>query len=1178
MDQGQSQFLQNPFPGLRPFESSENHLFFGRDGQSNELLRKLRETHFLAVVGTSGSGKSSLVRAGLLPDLYSGMMAGSTTNWRVAIFRPGGNPMDNMARALSQPGVLVQDEISEEDRHTQEQFIGITLGRSALGLVECLRQANLSTDENLLVVVDQFEEIFRFVNKSTLPTAHDQAVAFVKVLLTSIQQQHRPIYVVITMRSDYLGDCSRFRNLPEAINDGQYLIPRMTRNQRREAICGPIAVGGAQIKPQLVQKLLNDVGSNPDQLPIMQHALMRTWDHWKENGAPGIAIDISDYEAIGGIEQALSLHADKAYAEIAEGYSAEEGQRRQKIVEKIFKLLTEKGADNREIRRQALLSDLVTYTGASMEEIISVIEVFRKPEYSFLMPPKRELKDDTVIDISHESLIRQWKTLSVWVDEEAESSKIFLRLAESAQLHLDNKKDNLFGLELDQYLEWRVQFKPDLAWAKRYSTDCDKCLRYLEESQQQREDLLQEKKSLALKEEIRRKKELKRTRVFAMVLAFATLVSIGFLIYAQQQKELALTQRDIARANYQISKAQSQVEKDPTVALRLAELAAKISSSPLVLNAAHKIYRENVFYKTLFHKDEVHSVAFSQDNNHMLTGSKDGVARIWKIDGEIQLEIPAHEGGVNAVAFGPNGNYILTGGADGFVKLWNLDGSLQYNFKHTQPISAVAFSPNGRQILTGSETARLWDLKGHLQQVIGQAQISSMAFSPDGNTILTASYDRSARIWDLKGNMLKEFGGDSDYIFSVAFAPDSRKVLTGSVDGVAKLWDIRGDLIDELNGHSNRISSVAFSPDGTRMLTGSFDNYIRLWDLDGNQIYELKGHVNRISSVAFSADGTKVLSGSYDRTARLWELKGKLVREFDAHNDYIFSVAYSPDGTKLLTGSYDQTARLWGLNGNLLSEMKGHNDRINSIAFSPDGTKILTGSEDSKAFLWELNGVKLQEFAGHKGGVSTVAFSPDGTKVISGSADHSIRLWDLNGKFIKEIGKHDDRVSTVAFSPDGTKILTTSWDKVARIWSLDGDILVQFEGHADQIYSGVFSPDGSKVLTGSGDGSVQLWNIEGKALLELSNHPGIVSAVAFSPDGSSLLTATLGNSARLWDLNGNMLKEYPGQIIAVAFSPDGGQILTGSTESVQLWDGVINLDEFLQSGRIDELKTDPEND
>lgn len=732
MDHVEPQTLINPFPGLRPFESSENHLFFGRDGQSNELLRKLRETHFLAVVGASGSGKSSLVRAGLFPDLHSGMMAGSNTKWRIAIFRPGGDPMTNMARALSKPDVLVDPELNDEDRQMQEQFIRITLGRSTLGLVEAMRQANMPSDENLLVVVDQFEELFRFADNTSMPDAHDQAAAFVKVLLTSAEQKELPIYVVITMRSDYLGDCARFRDLPETINEGQYLIPRMTRNQGREAITGPVAVGGAKITPRLVQHLLNGVASNPDQLPILQHALMRTWEHWKTKGAPESPIDLSDYNTIGGMEQALSLHADEAFNELLQDHTPEQGERLQAIAEKLFKFLTEKGPDNREIRRQAILGDIVTHTGATEKEIVSIIEIFRKPGYSFLMPPKRKLETDTVIDISHESLIRQWKTLNTWVEEEAESSKTYLRLAESARLHLKNKKDHLFGLELEQYLEWRENFKPDLAWAKRYSNDCKECLDYLEQSKKNWQKAKEEKQALLIQEEQRRKKELKRTRVFAAILALATLVSILFLFYANQQKgiadkqkELALTQRDIAQANYQISEAQLQVESDPTIALRLAEEALKINQSPVVLNAAHKIYRENVFYKTLPHEEEVYSVAFSPDGATMLTGSKDGSARLWDLNGKLILEFAAHADAINAVAFAPDGRNILTGSVDGLARLWDLSGELIIDFKHPQSVTALVFTPNGRNILTGSETARLWDLEGNLIKTIGQTQISS---------------------------------------------------------------------------------------------------------------------------------------------------------------------------------------------------------------------------------------------------------------------------------------------------------------------------------------------------------------------------------------------------------------------------------------------------------------------
>jgi len=248
----------NPFPGLRPFEANEDHLFFGRDGQSDEILGRLRRNRFLAVVGTSGSGKSSLIRAGLLPSLYGGLMTKAGSNWRIAIFRPGNDTIRNLTSALSAPGVLRRD--GADALHTI--FTETTLRRSALGLIDATRHARMPAEDNLLIVVDQFEELFRFRRTGSRPD--DEAAAFVKLLLEATRQTEVPIYVVITMRSDFIGDCARFRDLPETVNAGLYLIPRMTRDQRREAITGPIAVGGAQITPRLVNRLLNDVGDSPD--------------------------------------------------------------------------------------------------------------------------------------------------------------------------------------------------------------------------------------------------------------------------------------------------------------------------------------------------------------------------------------------------------------------------------------------------------------------------------------------------------------------------------------------------------------------------------------------------------------------------------------------------------------------------------------------------------------------------------------------------------------------------------------------------------------------------------------------------------------------------------------------------------------------------------------------------
>lgn len=464
--------LENPFPGLRPFDADESHLFFGRESATAELLYKLRNNRFIAVVGTSGSGKSSLVRAGVLPDVYGGFMAGAGSHWRVAVFRPSDRPIHELALALASPDVLSGDD----DIDMAAAIAETVLRRGAFGLVDVVRQARLPQGTNLLVVVDQFEELFRLRSAVLQRVVEDEAAAFVKLLLEAARQTELPIYVMLTMRSEYLGDCTRFRDLPEAINKGQYLIPRMTRAQRREAITGPVAVGGASIAPPLVQRLLNDVGDNPDQLPIMQHAMMRTWSIWAGEGDPSQPIDLAHYEATGGMAEALSRHADEAYDELADGES-------RAIARRIFQRLTGRGADNREMRYPATLEELCKVTGANRDRVVAVIEAFRRPGRSFLTPPANvPLTDHSLIDISHESLIRIWKRLRKWVERETNSARIYTRLAETSELHHKGEAGLWRNPDLQIALNWRRENQPNAAWAERYHGDFGHALTFLDAS------------------------------------------------------------------------------------------------------------------------------------------------------------------------------------------------------------------------------------------------------------------------------------------------------------------------------------------------------------------------------------------------------------------------------------------------------------------------------------------------------------------------------------------------------------------------------------------------------------------------------------------------------------------------------------------------------------------------
>ncbi|MEI2711032.1 MAG: hypothetical protein V9E96_18745 [Chitinophagaceae bacterium] len=358
------------------------------------------------------------------------LSAGAGSNWKICTFRPGNNPIGNMAQALAQPNILYQHFESDEDAFTYTSINESTLRRSSQGLVEIYKQSGIDTKNNLLILVDQFEEIFRFskLEKDAKEGKRD-SISFINLLLKASEQKEYPIYVVFTMRSDFLGDCTEFRGLPEAINEGQYLVPRMTRDERRDAISGPVAVGGATITPRLLNQLLNDVGDNPDQLPILQHALMRTWDVWKAKQNPDAAIDVEEYEETGTMAQALSQHAEEAYNEL-------KTDRQKEICESLFKGLTDRGSDARGIRRPTKLSELNKLSNASSAEVIEVIEVFRQPGRSFLMPPASvTITDDTIIDISHESLMRCWSRLINWVEEENQSADIYLRLCEAANLY-----------------------------------------------------------------------------------------------------------------------------------------------------------------------------------------------------------------------------------------------------------------------------------------------------------------------------------------------------------------------------------------------------------------------------------------------------------------------------------------------------------------------------------------------------------------------------------------------------------------------------------------------------------------------------------------------------------------------------------------------------------------------
>ena len=555
----------NPFPGLRPFQQSEKYLFFGREKQVVELITRLRKTRFMAVVGVSGSGKSSLVKAGVLPELHGGTMAAAGSSWEVAVMRPGGDPIGNLASCLINADL---HDPEEEDIHSH---VRATLSRSGMGLLDTIEQSDLEEDSNLLLVVDQFEEIFRFRQQSRV--SNEEAGHFITLLLEASQQMRRSIYVVLTMRSDFLGDCAQFRDLAEAVNEGEYLIPRLNRTQRKEAIVGPVKVGGSDISNRLLQRLLNDIGDDPDQLPILQHALMRTWEQWEAFGAEG-PLDLEHYRATGGMSEALSRHADEVYEELQTDSA-------KWTASKIFKALTERADQDRGIRRPMRFGELCEITEKNSEEVASAIDPFRMAGRTFLMPgSETDLKADTIVDISHESLMRVWTRLKSWVDDEAQSAKIYRRLADTASLRKDGRAGLYRDPDLQIALSWRSESKPNKAWADHYFPGFEEAMGFLNESHSEAEKEAKEKEAarkreleqaqaLALAEQEKAEAERKRAeekekaanrmKLLSVGLAFAGVLAICFLVFALiakdevETKVLELADRSAATA-YNLSR------------------------------------------------------------------------------------------------------------------------------------------------------------------------------------------------------------------------------------------------------------------------------------------------------------------------------------------------------------------------------------------------------------------------------------------------------------------------------------------------------------------------------------------------------------------------------------------------------------------------------------------------
>jgi len=1191
--------LQNPFPGLRPFREDEEHLFFGRENQVDAMVNKLAATHFLAVVGNSGSGKSSLVNCGLRPALHGGLMTSAGTNWRMAQFRPGNNPIKALVNALAKDGALFSHYAGKG--LTLAEIIDTTLRMSKLGLIDIVEQAQLSKDVNLLIVVDQFEELFRYrqlraAQPENIQGMSEEAVAFVNLLLEAKQQTAYPIYIVLTMRSDFLGDCAQFPGLAEMISSGQYLVPRMTREERRAAISGPIGVSGAQISPVLLTRLVNDVGDNPDQLSILQHALNRTWGYWQSHGGSSAApLDLTDYEAIGTMAYALDKHAEQAYA----GLNTE---RKKQLCEKIFQALTDKATDLRGVRRPTTVGTLCALADAALEEVTVVIDEFRKPSRSFLMPPAGEiLEADTVIDISHESLMRVWQRLSAWADAEAASVQIYHRLVETSMLHKEGRAGLWQDPDLQVALDWRAKEKPNEMWAQRYYPNFAQAMHFLDasvayrdnelrEQEAQRQYALEQERILAEQQRIaeterRRAREqarsIRRFRKFTVTLIATLIVAIGAAVWAIQQTNIAALRSLEASALSHIR----ELDLSLLLSVEALEIDDRQDNQSVLLNALQQTPHLITFLRG--HAGTVRSLALTANGKILASGSADNTIMLWDVTAREPIGEPltGHTGTVWSVIISSDGKTLVSGSADNTIRLWDVFTHQPLALPlagHTAPVLSLALSADGALLASGSEDGAiiLWDMMARRQlgKLTGHSgQVRSMALSHDGKTLASGSTDSTIILWDVAtrqplGPPLK---GHTGPVRSVALSADGRTLASGGKDKTVILWDVatQQPIGSPFKGHTGTVLSVALSADSNTLVSGSMDKTIMLWDVATGQPLELPltGHTSLVWSVALSADGTLLASGSEDSNIILWDISTRppVGISFNNYASKVSSVAVSADGKTLVSGSDDKMIRIKKVDTHQqqMLPLDNHSGSVTGVALSADGKILASGSGDKTIVLWDLRSDEPlgPPLTGHTSPVLSVALSADGKILASGGDDNTIQLWDVVTQ--KPVGSpltgHTGAIWGVALSADG-KILASGGDRTARLWDVATGQAIgsPLKGHNGVVRSVALSHDGRILASGSVDNTIRLWNVSTQQPLgpPLVGHDGAVRSVALSGDGRILASGGDDGTIRLWDaVNlqpvGVPLIGHNDAVLSVSLSADGRTLASGGDDNtVRLWD------------------------